>query len=745
MRSIADDSGHTDQDTGQSDSGTASMTDGGGAGTGGASGGEQAAQAGEADGLKDAVGQGSLGGRRPRDDRAENLLPTDVRDEDLPEVYVRPEEHGRAWQALAEHRVVALRGKPGSGRNAMARHLLLHELRVEQIDKLSPVTEPAQIRPRKDSGQLLERWRPEQAERLDDGHLAEWKAALEHWQGYLVITVDDDVSMPTSVPLVDIASVPDLQLVLQQHLDYFLRRRDGLRLRKEDLQWLRGDKVRRRLHRRRELRSTVRLARRLTRPLATAPTPDHFRLLEQWLEDDDAPEQRAKRLLEQSPDVDHWSFVVSLAVYDGGRYQLVADAAGLLARRLAPGDPRNAAAWQPGPARADRLEQAGGGRYHVVPDAGGLLARRLAPGDPRNAAAWQPGPARADRLEQAEAELLDAREQPAPFIRTPVSRARFKDSELAPAVLDLVWNELDELRGPVRDWLDALGGDRDIEVREPTAVAVGYLASHGFGYVLDLIIEPWARRDDRTREAAALALGALARKDRFTEQVLALLSRWAREPDRHLRDTAAIAYGWSIGRRQPDVALRELRSLVRRGDAQQLPIVARALYELVRRWRDREVLEALCAWTRAPERTTWAPAERRLLLTGLAAFLRIAHLYEEGRPRREGLWPLLLVQAEEDPVARERIVTLWRRALADDVLSESAGETLCSWAHQADLQSSPTGDEQPGVRAALRRLLGDVAGGGPGDLGRVRQAVRRCAHARDDPSEVARKLEGELA
>jgi len=83
--------------------------------------------------------------------------------------------------------------------------------------------------------------------------------------------------------------------------------------------------------------------------------------------------------------------------------------------------------------------------------------------------------------------------------------------------------------------------------------------------------------------------------------------------------------------------------------------------------------------------------------------------------------------------------------LADDVLSESAGETLCSWAHQADLQSSPTGDEQPGVRAALRRLLGDVAGGGPGDLGRVRQAVRRCAHARDDPSEVARKLEGELA
>jgi hypothetical protein len=688
VTSIADDSGHTGQGAGQQAGGTTSTTDG---------------QAGEARGLRDAVGKRSLGGRRPPHDLAEGLLPTDVRDEDLPEVYVRPDEYPRARQALAEHRLVVLRGRTGSGRNAMARHLLLHELGVEQIDELGPDTQPAQIRPLKDAGQLLERWSPEQAGRLDDDHLREWRAALERWQGYLVVTVDEDVSLPTSVPLVECTSVPDLQLVLQQHLGYFLRTREGLPLRKEDLEWLRGDKVRRRLHRKRELRSTVRLARRLARPLAAAPTPEHFRLLEPWLDDDDdAPAQSAKRLFEESPDVDHWGFVISLAVYDGGRYQLVADAAG-------------------------------------------LLARRLAPGDPRNAAAWQPGPARADRLERAEAELFDSREQPEPFIRTPVSRARFKDPELPHAVLDLVWSELDGLRGPVRDWLDALGGDGDLEVREPTAVAVGYLASHGFGYVLDLIIEPWARRDDRTREAAALALGALARKEPFTGQVLALLSRWAHGQDPPLRATAAIAYGWSIGRRRPDVALRELRSLARRGNAQELPIVARALYELVRRWRDREVLEALCAWTRAPERTTWTPAERRLLWTGLAAFLWIAHLYEQGRPRREGLWPLLLVQAEEHPVARERIVTLWRRALADDFLAETAGDTLCGWAYQADLQSTPTGDEQPGVRAALRRLLADVASGGPGDLGRVRQAVRRCAHAGDDPSEIARKLAAELA
>ena len=132
----------------------------------------------------------------------------------------------------------------------MARQLLRHELGVE-LEELARDTEPAQVRPSKDAGVLLERWGPEQAGRLDDQHLVEWRAALERVQGYLVVTVDDDVPVPASVPLVECASVPDLQLVLQQHLAYFLRTRDGQRLRKEDLEWLGGDRVRRRLRRRR--------------------------------------------------------------------------------------------------------------------------------------------------------------------------------------------------------------------------------------------------------------------------------------------------------------------------------------------------------------------------------------------------------------------------------------------------------------------------------------------------------------
>ena len=747
MRGIAaEDDGQTGEESGQTDAGTASATNEGGAGADG----EQAGQAAEAGPLRDAVGQGPLRGRRPPGDQAENLLPMDVKDEDLAAVYVRPGEYDHARQALADHRVVVLQGRPGSGRHAMARYLLLHDLGVEQIDELSPDTEPGRIKPRRmDSGHLLERWRPAQAERLHNFHLREWNSTLDHWRGYLVVTVDHDVPVlpgEASGQLVECASVPDLRRVLERHLDLYLHARNGRRLRDEYRAWLGSDKLRRHLHRKRELRSTIQLARRLTRQVDAAPTPDRLRLLDQWFDDEDveSPEPPAKRQLEKSKDVEHWSLVIALAVYDGGRYHVVADAAGLLARRLAPGDPRNAAAWQPGPARAERLQQAGDGQYHVVADAAGLLARRLAPGDPRNAAAWQPGPARAERLQQAGAELFDAGESAVPLIRTPVPRVQFKDPALASAVLDHVWNELDELRGPVRDWLDALGGDRDLEVRERAAAAVGYLASHGFGYVLDLIIEPWAMRGRTTREAAALALGALARHERFTDQVLDLLSRWARGPDGVRRETAAIAYGWSIGRREPAIALRELRALARR-DAVLLPTVAEALYELVRRWRDREVLEALGQWTKRPARTTWAPAERRMVWTGLAAFLLITHLYEEARPPRKGLWPVLLVLAEEDPDARERIVALWRRALADDYLAEAAGTKLCVWAREADLSSSAAGDEQPDLTVALRGLLMDVASGGPADAGRVRQAVKRCAYAREDPSDVARKLADELA
>jgi hypothetical protein len=690
--------------------------------------------------LREALGEGQRRGRRPRDaGQPDGLFAAEVRDEDLGKVYVEPDDdYERALRALAGHRVVVLQGRPGSGRHAMARHLLLHglprhDLEVARIHELGSNTELGRLQlGDKGIGYVLERCPPEQASRLRADELRADEAALEDRKCFLIVTVDDGVTVlegEDSQQLVPCTRVPDLILVLERHLELHLRDQNGLR--EEDRRWLRGDTIRAYLTRHGELRQAVRLARELARPLSAPPTPDRYQQLDGLLEAE-PPEQRARRRLERSPDVEHWAQVIALAVYEGGQSHVVADAAGLLAKRLAPADLRSETAWRPGPTRAGWIEPAPADQSSG--DGAAHLLRRMALGVPDDALAWRPGPARSDWLEQAGGEPFDALEHAILFNRSPTRRVRFKDPALRAAVLDLVWNEFDELRGPVRDWLDELGGDHDPEVREQTAIAVAYLASHGLGYVLELIIVPWIRRGPWTRAVAALALGILGRDDRrFTGSVLAQLSQWARWGDEDERETVAMAYGFALGPARPAIALRELRALALRGGA-QLP-VAEALCELVRRWRHREVLEALCEWTERPERATWSPAEQRLLRTGLAGFLLATRVFDE-----TGLWPVLLRLAAEDPKLREQIVVLWRRALADDVRGEVAGDKLCAWAREADVQASAGGGFQPDLVEALHGLVAGIAAGGSAHGGRVRQALTRCANAYDDPSPVARQL-----
>jgi hypothetical protein len=693
--------------------------------------------------LQAALGQGKRGGRRGRDGGRDESLFAEIGDEDLKDVYVEPDDDYRlALQALERHRVVVLQGKPGSGRHAMARHLLLHALEAERIEAVDPATELGKLKPRqKRSGHILERCPRDQARRLRRDQLAADGIALEGWHGYLVVTVDEGVPVlegePVGELLVACAHPPNLRLVLERHLELHLRGRDGLR--EEDRGWLGGETVRAYLARYGELRLAVRLARDLAKPLAEPSTPDRHQRLDRLLETLEPPEQRAKRQLERSSTVEHWSSVIALAVFEGGEYHAVADAAGLLARRLAPADPRSDTAWHPGPARAGWLEPARADLPWT--DGAGLLLRRMATPTSDGEPVWRPpDPAGTDWLELAGGEASEQLEHVVLFNRSPTHRVRFKDPALRAAVLDRVWNELDQLRGPVRDWLDELGGDRDPEVREQVATTVAYLASHGLGYVFGLIIRPWMRRGRLTREAAALALGVLGRDDnRFTEPVLALLSQWSRWGDDEERETAALAYGLAIGQQMPAVALRELRALAMRKGAERP--VAEALYELVRRWRHGEVLEAVREWTERPERATWNPAEQRLLRTGLTGFLLATRVYDES-----GLWPVLITVAEEDPEARKRIVDLWRRALADDQLSLAAGAQFCGWAREADVQTS-AGGGQPELVGALKRLVAEVAAGGRADRGRMRQALTRCAKAYDDdgPSAVARQLADHLA
>ena len=157
----SDDNGRSGPDTGQADGGTGTTADQGGGGTkdtgpppddrsqGDKSQDGETSGKGAATGQQqDTLGQGRLRGRRPApDDQADNLFHADVKDEDLATVYVRPDEYGQAVQALTDHRVVVLQGKPGSGRHAMARHLLLHHFEVTRIDEVGSDLELEALRP----------------------------------------------------------------------------------------------------------------------------------------------------------------------------------------------------------------------------------------------------------------------------------------------------------------------------------------------------------------------------------------------------------------------------------------------------------------------------------------------------------------------------------------------------------------------------------------------------------------------
>jgi hypothetical protein len=685
-------------------------------------------------------------GRGARQPGAEDPLTAwfaDIKDRDLRHVYVKPDgDYSQACLALRLRRVVVLQGRPGSGRHAMARHLLLHGLRhhrvkLDRVEVVPYTTMPTELAPfQRWTGYVLERCPPERARHLRADELRSVGKTLSDWEGYLVITVDDGFPVlegedTEQVGLVACAHVPDLKRVLKRHLKFYLRGHGGLL--EEDHRWLEEDAVRLHLGRHPELRETVHLARALAGQMTMDQRPGRSQRLNHRLDLGDtaaAPEtaqQRAQRLLEASSDVEHWSHVIALAVFDGGQSEFVTDAAALLAKRLAPADPRGDAAWQA-----------------VSPHTGGsegdgtsLSLRRMALIIPDHVPEWRPGPARTDWLEKAGAEWFEAAEHAVLFNRSPTRRVRFADPSLRAAVLDYVWNELDELRGPVRDWLDELGDDPDAEVRE----AVAYLASYSFGYLLEKLIRPWISRGRRSREVAALALGVLGRDDpRFTRPVLELLSQWARWGEDPRREMAALAYGRAIGPDRPEAALRELRALAMREGMEAA--VGDALYELFRRSRHREVLDALDAWTSQPERATWRPAEQRLRRTGLYAFLEATRVYDES-PR----WPFLVTLDEGGGDLKERIVVLWRRALADDVLAEMAGRMLCGWAHEADVQTAASDGQKPELVAALGRLVAAIGAYGPanqGNRGRVRHALNRCATAMDDPSAIARQLVDQL-
>lgn len=572
---------------------------------------------------------------------------------DLDEAYVEPPEYRRAEAVLRRLHVLVLEGPARTGRTTTALRLLRRAASgdVHVVPTLAGVPE----RPPPLSGWLLDDPGPADVEALGDGALRDRSAGLAEAGAFLVAVVRDGAGTSADRGMVVRATgEPDAGAVLERGLRAVWT--DGL------------------------------LPRRVAR------------LVEQdWVQD----------FLDAGPlpaDVAH--LVAALVAVGSGELE-----PGLAERRLAADLAGGIADWfADHPDIRDRclllaaavLHDTG---FERVDDAARLLEEELGLAEDRS---WRASSRRDRRLRIIGAHLADG-EQPTPWGGVPTRVVRFAHPSLAGAVLRHVWEDHDDARRPLVAWLErlALADEPDPLVARRAATALGELGRDDLGWLLDRVVRPWARQGRAgAREAAAVALGAVAADPARTVHVLRLLRTVvAEDPGSRMAAVAVAAYGVVSDRHWVGAAREDLAAVLA-ADPAQVPAVARAVARLCE-VAPAEVLDALAGWA---GETGGGPLAQR----ALDVFLRAArHAPGDG----EGT-PLLLVLAARDARHRDRVLGLWCAAWD----RPAAPPVLRAWLHAVEDRPSESevvealtadlarGPRRPAVLAALAAWAADPAG-----------------------------------
>ncbi|QFU90762.1 hypothetical protein YIM_27940 [Amycolatopsis sp. YIM 10] len=390
------------------------------------------------------------------------------------------------------------------------------------------------------------------------------------------------------------------------------------------------------------------------------------------------PEGRVREWLSTEPDASEIAFVLATAALEGSSYLNVADAAVALARQI------------------------------------GNSSAKLTP--------------RYLRKLMAERSWIEYLEQPG--IPGSPPTLRFRHAELRPAVLALIWFELDGAREKILPWLTKLAEHADVEVRARAAVAAGILAASDFEHGMHRYLEPWAANKSRTlQQSAALGVNVAGRVGVPANAVWDYITTWAEQlvygGNRYLPAAAALAAGGPLGVAEPRRALRVLRTVVCEGDWELLMPAALTTHGLLEAGRVSEVLEALLEWTEPG--TAEEPLEKALNMFAFAA-------WEEGSEGTEAAdRPVLLLSVAKH---RDVLTQLWGRALAAEGVRPSALDSLREWVRVAD--------RDPAVRDDVLLLLGGLADRGPDDFERICHALRTWAEDRDEPLDAAAYFYNEI-
>ncbi|MFF8830767.1 hypothetical protein [Streptomyces sp. NPDC015131] len=354
--------------------------------------------------------------------------------------------------------------------------------------------------------------------------------------------------------------------------------------------------------------------------------------------------------------------------------------------------------------------------YPLVAELGDRLHLRLLgveePGRPAGHPVFAASPA--ERLALARAEEYPD-ETDTPWGRLPERVVAFRDGSLWNTVLCHVWTSHPAVRGPLLAWLDSLVADRRVTVRLRAAVASGVLAAADFGHAHDAFLDRWGSSPrPAERQLAAWSLYTAAEHGMDTA-VRRLLSQWSGRPDPARRWTVARSYAL-LGGATATSALRDIERMAASGPEPD-PLL-RAAYE--------QTLEALlqgpAAVTVLERLVRWYGSRGPLRALAAQGFLRGARRRVRGEGPGGALWPRLLWLAEHDTATRQFAVVMWRLLLNDRERRDAARDELVRWVRCADhastraargrLFTGPPYEEEPDppgavsdVESALCRLL----------------------------------------
>ncbi len=399
------------------------------------------------------------------------------------------------------------------------------------------------------------------------------------------------------------------------------------------------------------------------------------------------------------------AFRIALAVYDGSTYAVVAEAAEVLARRLA---------------------------ELLNPDEAVVLP--LFADDPVSRMIS----ARAVREEGVEDLGRSS---------IPVERIRYAGPLLASAVLAHVWTAHHGIRATLVGWLQERSRSNRQQVWIPVAQACGALAQHDFSYALDELIGPLAAGgDQQARLVAATTLHTAAANERLTAGVNDLVRRWSRAGTRGLVWTAAATYALGRVGGSVDVALKEITRIGSTDDARMCVFCGWCAVQLLGGGQPGAVLNQISRWL-ADER----PERHRL---GLLTVVRLAAMRTDevvaadewtadrdatGSPLRgfDGTYPLTLALAEANEEWAEMIAKLMWRALGSSRSGPVVENAIKGWVREAA--------DGAALLSALTRFLPRlVRSSGDRDLlwGLLDDMVRDVDEPLDIPA--ARRLAGAL-